>query len=127
MTEFEYLELIIAARDSVGYHGMNYFTFLFGYLLAAYFISHLLTQFQLTSLTALYAGISPFPCIASYQSAKEYAMLTIEFYSKFRPGVAAPAFTADGFLILPYFLAARHTPGFYHSALMVRLVEKDRY
>ena len=127
MTEFEYLELIIAARDSLGYHAMNYFTFLFGYLLAAYFIGHLLTRFQLISLTALYAGISPFPCIASYQSAREHATLTIEYYSKFKPGVVPPEFTADGFLILPYFLTATWIMSvvFMVQSRRVRLAAKD--
>ena len=127
MTEFEYLELIIAARDSVGYHAMNYFTLLFGYLLAAYFVGHLLTRFQLISLTSLFTGISPFPCIASYQSAKEHATLTIEFYSRFRPGVAMPSFITDGLLILPYFLTATWILSviFMMQTRRVRLAAKD--
>lgn len=109
MSEAEYLELMILARDSLAYHAMNYFTLLFGYLLVAYFAAERLSVFQLTLLTAFYTVCSPFPCAASYEAAREYSFLTAEYYSKFRPGFEVPSFAESGFMILPYILAGTWT------------------
>ncbi|MGR8950446.1 MAG: hypothetical protein ACU84Q_20575 [Gammaproteobacteria bacterium] len=105
MSEAEYLEILILARDSLAYHAMNYFTLLFGYLITAYFVAERLSVFQLTSLTAFYAVLPPFPCAASFEAAREYSFLTAEYYAKFRPDMAIPSFAESGFLILPYILA----------------------
>ncbi|MFT4564255.1 MAG: hypothetical protein ACI9BW_004018, partial [Gammaproteobacteria bacterium] len=82
---------------------------------------------QLLSLTFLYATISPFPCIACYQSAKEHATLSTELYSKFRPGATAPSFEVDGFLMLPYFITATWIMSiiFMVQTRRVRLAAKD--
>ncbi len=38
MTEYEYLDLIVTSRDSVGYHAMNYIGVMFAYVVAAYLV-----------------------------------------------------------------------------------------
>jgi riboflavin transporter FmnP len=105
MSEADYLELMILARDSLAYHGMNYFTFLFGFLLAAYFAAERLSIFQLILLLPFYAVLPIFPCAASYEAAREYSFLTVEYYSKFRSDMTVPTFAESGFLLLPYILA----------------------
>lgn len=96
---------MINAREALGVHGMEYVTFLFGYLVVAYLIGANLTKFQVTVLNTFYTILAPFPCIASYTAAREYSWLAMQYYEKFRPGEGAPLF-AHAIPAAPYLLFA---------------------
>ncbi len=53
MTEYEYLDLIVTSRDSVGYHAMNYIGVMFAYVVAAYLVGAKLSRFQAFAITIL--------------------------------------------------------------------------
>jgi hypothetical protein len=58
---------------------------MFSYLAASYFVGAKLSDFQVNSITGLYAVYSPFPCLSSVESLIECRKLSVEYLEKFHP------------------------------------------
>ena len=104
MTEYEYIDLIISARESLGEHGMVYCSFLFGYLAVAYFVGASLTKTQVNILTLFYGILAPFPAVAAYETSREYVSLYKAYVAAYDNQVIEPTFLIDVIHFAPPFL-----------------------
>jgi hypothetical protein len=96
VSESEYLEIMIMAKDSMGFHAMNYIGVMFAYVVAAYLVGKKLSHFQFVALTFLYALFTPFPCFAAYESMTLYQEVSMEYYAKYRADEAVSVNLLNG-------------------------------
>lgn len=104
MSEYEYIDLIFTGRDSVGFHGMNFLAFLFGYLAATYFVGSKLSMFQAISLTVFYTICVPFPLMGMYESAKDLTEVIAGYYATYRPQSEVPKVFDRSLWVAPWVL-----------------------
>ena len=81
----EYVELIIMALDSGGFHATNFTATLFAYLLMTYLIGAKLTRVQVWAISAIYSIYLVMPGLATYQSSHLAVKLRSAF-SEDHPG-----------------------------------------
>ena len=92
MSENEYVTAMIAMRDSVGFHGMNYVGILFAYLIAGYFAAEQLSRFQAITATVFYLVLCPMPAFAAYDACIDLTVLFYEYQQAFKPDKPTPLF-----------------------------------
>ena len=85
MSEYQYLDVIVSMRDSIGFHAMNFIAILFAYLIAGYFAAHLLSRFQAIALTIFYLILAPMPGLAAQEAITDYVRVVSEYRAAFTP------------------------------------------